>query len=70
MDPKFLSVEEVAERFGINPTTVYRLVNSRVLPAIKIGSQWRFSQEALEEWVRLQMSAPVTPKRAKRRKDT
>ncbi len=67
MEHKFLSVEQVAERFGINPTTVYRLVKSRVLPAIKIGSQWRFSQQALEEWVQTRMIVPPAPKSRLRR---
>jgi len=57
MEQRFLTIEEVARRFGVNPTTVYRLVKGRMLPAIKVGSQWRFSQEALAAWVERQMSA-------------
>ena len=47
----FLTVEEVAERFGVNVTTVYRLVKRGKLPAFKVGNQWRFSETRLEEWV-------------------
>ena len=47
----FLTVEEVAERFGVNATTVYRLVHRGQLPAFKIGNQWRFSEARLEEWI-------------------
>jgi len=47
----YLTVEEVARRFGVNVTTVYRLVKRGKLPAFKIGSQWRFSEHRLEEWV-------------------
>ena len=47
----FLSVEEVAKKFGINPTTVYRLAQRGALPAFKIGNQWRFSLEMLEVWI-------------------
>ena len=50
-DKGYLSVEEVAKRFGVNPTTVYRLAQRGVLPAFKIGGQWRFSEELLESWV-------------------
>lgn len=46
----YLTVEEVAERFGVNATTVYRLVQTGKLPGIKIGKQWRFSAARLEEW--------------------
>lgn len=47
----YLSVEEVAKRFGVNPTTVYRLAQRGVLPAFKMGGQWRFSEELLASWV-------------------
>ena len=47
----YLTVEDVAKRFGVNVTTVYRLVQHGKLPAFKIGNQWRFSETRLEEWV-------------------
>ena len=47
----YLTVEEVARRFGVNATTVYRLVQRGKLPAFKIGNQWRFSETRLQEWV-------------------
>jgi excisionase family DNA binding protein len=47
----YLSVEEVAKKFCVNPTTIYRLAQRRVIPGFKIGSQWRFSQEMLDVWV-------------------
>jgi excisionase family DNA binding protein len=47
----YLTVEEVAKRFGVNTTTVYRLVQRGKLPAFKVGKQWRFSERRLEEWV-------------------
>ena len=47
----YLTVEDVAKRFGINVTTVYRLAQQGRLPAFKIGNQWRVSETRLEEWV-------------------
>jgi len=47
----YLTVEDVAKRFGINVTTVYRLVQQGKLPAFKIGNQWRVSETRLDEWV-------------------
>ncbi len=52
----YLSVEEVAKRFGINATTVYRLAQRGALPGFKIGNQWRFSQKTLEIWISGQMN--------------
>jgi len=50
-DKAYLSVEEVARRFGVNPTTIYRMAQKGLLPGFKVGFQWRFSQEMLESWV-------------------
>ena len=47
----FLSIEDVAKRFGVNATTVYRLAQRGYLPGFKLGNQWRFSEEMLEAWV-------------------
>ena len=51
MNEKFLTVEEVAKRFQLNTTTVYRLVQKGILPGLKVGGQWRFSPEMLDVWV-------------------
>ena len=51
VEKNYLSIEEVAECFGVNSTTVYRLAQRGSLPAFKVGSQWRFSEEMLESWV-------------------
>ena len=62
MDQKpYLTVEDVAKRFGVNSTTVYRLAQQGVLPGFKVGFQWRFSRDMLESWVADQ----VTIKRLK-----
>ncbi len=50
-EKQYLSIVEVAERLGVNATTVYRLAQKGRLPAFKVGSQWRFSWEQLESWV-------------------
>ncbi len=50
-DKSFLTIEDVAARFGINSSTVYRLAQQGKIPAFKIGSQWRFSKELLDKWV-------------------
>ena len=51
MEKTFLSVEEVAMRFAINTSTVYRLTQRGFLPGFKVGGQWRFSKEMLDSWV-------------------
>lgn len=64
MDKSYLNVEEVAKRFGVNPTTVYRLVQRGLLPGFKVGVQWRFSRDMLESWVTHQVMIKKGRKRA------
>ena len=47
----YLTVDDVAKRFGVNPTTVYRLAQRGRLPGFKVGNQWRFSPSMLESWI-------------------
>jgi len=47
----YLSVQEVARYFGVTPSTIYRLAQQGLLPGLKVGGQWRFSEQMLESWV-------------------
>ena len=51
VEKTYLSIEEVAKRFGVNSTTIYRLAQRGALPGLKIGGQWRFNEEMLQSWV-------------------
>lgn len=42
---KFLSSKELKEILGISLPTIYRLIDTRKLPAFKIGSTIRFLRE-------------------------
>ena len=55
-EQRYLSIQEVATRFGVNATTVYHLARRGRLPSFKIGNQWRFSQDMLDRWVAEQVS--------------
>jgi excisionase family DNA binding protein len=45
-----LKLEEVASYLRVHPSTIYRLVKKRQLPAFKLGSDWRFNREAIDQW--------------------
>jgi excisionase family DNA binding protein len=47
-----LTLEEVAQFLRVHPSTVYRLLRERTIPAFKVGSDWRFNQESVERWVK------------------
>lgn len=51
-----LTVTETARWLGVDPKTVYRLAKRGQLPGFKAGSQWRFNQQMLEEWVAEQVT--------------
>ena len=45
-----LTLGEVAYYLRVHPSTIYRLVKRKALPAFKVGTDWRFDVEALNEW--------------------
>jgi len=49
---KIMTVEEVSEFLQVHPSTVYRLLKRHVIPAFKLGSDWRFNQESIERWIK------------------
>jgi len=51
MATKVMTVEEVSEYLRVHPSTIYRLLTKRQLPAFKVGSDWRFNLESLDRWV-------------------
>jgi excisionase family DNA binding protein len=54
-----MSVGELAEflqlhrSMQLHSSTIYRLLRQDVLPAFKVGSDWRFSREAVHRLVQL-----------------
>lgn len=47
----FLTTEEVLGCLKVNPRTIYRLIKSGELPAVRIGRQWRFRRSDLDAWI-------------------
>ena len=54
---KIMTVEEVSEFLQVHPSTVYRLLKRHVIPAFKLGSDWRFNQESIERWIKQREAA-------------
>jgi len=50
--PGSLTVADVAARMQVSKMTVYRLVHSGELPAVRVGRSFRVSQVAVEEYLR------------------
>ena len=49
--PAYLTTEDVVAYLNVTPRTIYRLIRTGELPAIRIGHQWRVRQSDLDEWL-------------------
>jgi excisionase family DNA binding protein len=61
MPDPWVSVEEVAKHLGIARDTVYRWIESRHMPAHRVGRLWKFKLEEVDEWVRTGGAAEDAP---------
>lgn len=50
-DPKFLTVAEVAEMMRVSKMTVYRLVHSGQLQAVRVGRSFRVPANAVDKFI-------------------
>ncbi|MBO0846273.1 MAG: helix-turn-helix domain-containing protein [Nocardioides sp.] len=51
-DVKFLTVAEVAGMMRVSKMTVYRLVHSGELPAVRVGRSFRVTEDDVNEYLR------------------
>ena len=49
---RFLTVAEVAEIMRVSKMTVYRLVHSGEMPAVRVGRSFRVPQDALDHYLK------------------
>ncbi|WP_414936092.1 helix-turn-helix domain-containing protein [Amycolatopsis sp. cmx-11-51] len=49
---QFLTVAEVATLMRVSKMTVYRLVHSGELPAVRVGKSFRVPEKAVHEYLR------------------
>lgn len=48
---QIMTPREAAKYLGLHLVTVYRLIKKGELPGFKIGGQWRFKKDLLDEWI-------------------
>ena len=51
-DVRFLTVAEVAGMMRVSKMTVYRLVHSGEMPAVRVGRSFRVPESAVHEYLR------------------
>jgi excisionase family DNA binding protein len=49
---ELMTVTETCDYLKITPRTLYRYLQSRQIPAFKLGKEWRFVRSDLEQWIR------------------
>lgn len=52
MSEPWSSVEQIAEHLGVTRDSIYRWIDSKGLPAHRIGRLWKFKISEVDNWVR------------------
>jgi excisionase family DNA binding protein len=50
----FLTTDEVLNYLQVNLRTIYRLIKSEKIPAVRVGRQWRFRKRDIDAWLESQ----------------
>lgn len=48
---EIMTAQELSAYLKITTTTIYKLAQQGVIPAFKIGSEWRFKKELIDRWL-------------------
>ncbi len=48
---EIMTVSSLADYLHCHPSTVYRLLKERTIPAFKVGSDWRFQRAEFDQWI-------------------
>jgi excisionase family DNA binding protein len=51
MPESWVSVEEVASHLGVARESVYRWIDSKSLPAHRVGRLWKFRLSEVDKWI-------------------
>jgi excisionase family DNA binding protein len=57
---ELMTATETCRYLKITPRTLYRYLQSRQIPAFKLGKEWRFVRSDLEQWIRDRTRSAVT----------
>lgn len=46
-----LTAKEVAGLLRVSTQTLYKMLEQGQIPAVKVGSQWRFDGDKIQDWI-------------------
>lgn len=52
MTNKLMTTDEMASYLKMHVMTIYKLLETGEIPALKVGRKWRFKKETIDEWVK------------------
>lgn len=52
IEKRLLSVDDICEYLGIGRDTIYKWIESKGLPAYRLGRLWKFKKEEVDEWLK------------------
>lgn len=64
MRSRVLTVQEVSSYLRVHPSTIYRMLKKNQLPAFRVGSDWRFTVEAIDKWREEAEAGSISPESA------
>jgi excisionase family DNA binding protein len=56
---EYLTTRQLQDILQVDRTTIYRMADSGRVPAVKVGSQWRFPRLQIEMWLKTRNGAYV-----------
>jgi excisionase family DNA binding protein len=53
-----MTVKEVAALLRVSTQTLYKMLEQGQIPAVRVGSQWRFDRDKVKGWIESQGAPP------------
>lgn len=61
MSDEIMTIEEVAAYLKMKPQTIYTWAQKGKIPAAKIGKEWRFRKDIINEWFKQHIDEKFHP---------
>jgi excisionase family DNA binding protein len=55
----WLTIDELADYLKVSKETIYKMAKANKLPSSKIGNQWRFNRQIIDQWLVSQTNFPT-----------
>ena len=63
MTEKWLTIDQIADYLQVSKEKVYKLCQRGLMPASKLGGQWRFSKQVVDHWLLKDQAVRIKLKR-------